>query len=68
VQWYGRVPGDEERLVFRMGGPCVDFVNSTELRHVLTDSSVTSQRTRRSEGDKWVLDRSAEAEARSWCR
>jgi len=35
--------------------PRVDFVNSTELRHVVSDSGVAQQRTWRSEGDKWVL-------------
>ena len=47
VQWYERVHGDEERLVFRKGEECVDFVNSTKLRHVIADPSATLQRTRR---------------------
>ena len=45
VVWYGRVGDDEERLVFRAApeGPedgGVDFFNSTELRHFLSDSDV----------------------------
>jgi len=44
VQWYERAPGDEVPLVVRVGA---DFVNSTELWHVLTAAGVISQRARR---------------------
>ena len=69
VQWYERAHVDAERLVFRKGEECVDFVDSTKLRHVIADTSATLQRTRRgwAAGGSW-LDREAEAEARCWCR
>ena len=71
---YGRVGDDEERLVFRAApeGPeegGVDFFNSTELRHVFSESDVPTM-TMGDEGKTctWRLSMKAEAEGRSWFR
>ena len=73
VVWYERVGDDEERLVFRAppegseeGG--VDFFNSTELRHVLSESDVPMAMGAEGQTCTWRLSREAVAEGRSWCR
>ena len=71
--WYGRVGDDEERLIFRAApeGPeegGVDFFNSTELRHVLSESDVHMAMGAEGQTCTWRLSRKAEAEGRSWFR
>ena len=73
VVWYERVGDDEERLIFRAApkGPekgGVDFFNSTELRHVLSESDVPMTMGAEGQTRTWRLSRKAEAEGRSWCR
>ena len=73
VVWYERVGDDEERLIFHAApeGPeegSVDFFNSTELRHVLSESGVPMTMGAEGKTCTWRLSRKAEAEGRSWCR
>ena len=46
----------------------VDFFNSTELRHVLSESDVPMAMGAEGQTRTWRLSRKAEAEGRSWCR
>jgi len=71
VVWYGRVGDDEERLIFRAapedqeeGG--VDFFNSTELRHVLSESDVPVAIGAEGQMCTWRLSREAGAKGRNW--
>ena len=73
VVLYGRLGDDEERLVFRAApeGPeegGVDFFNSTELRHVFSESDVPMAMGAEGQTCTWRLPRKAEAEGRSWFR
>ena len=69
----GALSDDEERLIFPAApeGPeegGVDFLNSTELRHVLSESDVPMAMGAEGQTCTWRLSMKAEAEGRSWCR
>ena len=55
-------------MVLRRAPSKVDFFNSTELRHVLSESDVPMTMGAEGQTRTWRLPRKAEAEGRSWCR
>ena len=67
IDWFERVADDLERRTFVRGDGVTCFVNSTELRHIVSEEGITESKS--SAGDStWKLDRVEEVRGEDYCR